>query len=255
MYLLEDLESIKLTQKKKDDSVSEFVFEPLLPGYGMTVGHALRRVILTSLEGSAISYVRIEGVDHEFSTIKGVKEDAVEIILNLKNIRVRSNSTESVVVKLDAKGPGQVTVADFKDSADIEFADKNHHIATLDKGAKLSMEVTIERGSGYVPTEAKDTKALPIGTIAIDSVFTPIKKVHYEVQKTRVGGQTDYDKLVMELTTDGTVAPEEALADAAQILIDHFNVVKESAEQLKGTKAETKEKNTKKAKKTTRKAE
>ncbi len=229
---LEGLEQIKITQEPISDQEARFVIEPLLPGYGMTIGHALRRVILNSLRGAAVSYVKIEGADHEFATLKGMKEDVVDLILNLKTLRVRSESDEPVVIKLSKKGAGKVTASDFDANSEVEIVDKDHYLTTLDKDGKLSMEVTIEKGRGYLATEQKTGEKLPLGTIAVDSIFSPIKKVHYEVANTRVGGQTDYDKLTLELTTDGTVSPAEAFEYASQILVDHFSITKEAVGQL-----------------------
>lgn len=233
MEILARLENINVTYNPKSDGLGEFIIEPLLPGYGMTVGNALRRVILTSLEGAAISYIKIDGVNHEFSTLKGMKEDVVELILNLKSLRLRLEGSEPVTLKIDKKGPTTITAADFSKNADVTIVDPNHYLATLDKQSRLSMEATIEKGRGYVTTETKNTENLPLGTITIDSIFTPIKKVHYEVQKTRVGGQTDYDRLIMELTTDSSVTPLEAMEKATGILIDHFHLINNATLELK----------------------
>lgn len=230
MYTLPETERMTITEQPESDRVSTFVIEPLSPGYGMTVGHSLRRVLLTSLEGAAVAYVKIQGVDHEFSTVKGMREDVVDLILNLKTLRVRSESDAPVVLKLEKKGAGTVTAADFAPNADVAIADPEHYLATLDKDGKLSMEVTIEKGQGYLPTEKKDREKLPIGTIAVDSIFTPIKRVHYDVEHTRVGDRTDFDKLSIELTTDGTVTPAEAMVHASQILTEHFTIVRDAAQ-------------------------
>lgn len=237
MKTLEGLDQIKISEQITSDRESKFVIEPLLPGYGMTIGHALRRVILNSLRGAAVSYVKIDGATHEFTTIKGMKEDVVDLILNLKTMRVRSESDEPVTIKLNKKGPGKITAGDFDANAQIEIADKDHYLTTLDKDGKLNMEVTIEKGRGYVTTEQKSEVKLPIGTIAVDSIFSPIKKVHYEVTNTRVGGQTDYDKLIIELTTDGTVKASEAMEHASAILVDHFSIVRQAVSELKPVKA------------------
>ncbi len=231
MYTLPDTERVTITETAQSDRVSTYVIEPLSPGYGMTVGHSLRRVLLTSLEGAAVSYVKITGVDHEFSTLKGMREDVMDLIINLKGMRIRSESAEPVTLKLSKKGPGKVVAGDFAAHADITLADPDHELATLEKDGKLDMEVTVERGRGYVTTDRKQQDKLPIGTIAVDSVYTPIKKVHYDVEHTRVGGQTDYDKLTLELTTDGTVSPAEAMQHAAKILVEHFQLVGEAAAQ------------------------
>lgn len=231
MYILPDTERMTITETPISERISSFVLEPLAPGYGMTIGHSLRRVLLTSLEGAAVSYVKITGADHEFTTLKGMKEDIVELILNLKSLRVRSESSEPVVIHLDKKGPGVVTASDFTPNSDITISDPDHHLATLDKNGKLVMDVTIDRGRGYVPTERKMSgDKLPLGTIAVDSIFSPIKRVHYEVEHTRVGGQTDFDKLTLELTTDGTITPADAMGRASQILVEHFGIVRDAAQ-------------------------
>ncbi|MBI4185569.1 DNA-directed RNA polymerase subunit alpha [Candidatus Berkelbacteria bacterium] len=254
-YTLPDTDRLTITEARESDRISTFVIEPLSPGYGMTVGHSLRRVLLTSLEGAAISAVSIEGVDHEFTTVKGMHEDVVELILNLKAMRVRSEATEPVTLKLSTKGPRVVTAADFAPTADVSVADPDHHLATLGKDGKLVMEVTIEKGRGYVPVERKARETAPIGTIAVDSVFSPIKRVHYEVEHTRVGGKTDFDKLTLELVTDGTVTPAEAMNHAATILVEHFSLVGQAAQAAisQATSAVKKPAKTKKAstKKTT----
>lgn len=257
MYTLPETERVTITEKPSSDRVSTFVIEPLSPGYGMTVGHSLRRVLLTSLEGAAVSFVKIEGVDHEFTTLKGMREDVVELILNLKAMRVRSESAEPVTIHLEKKGAGEVTAGDFDAHADVTIADPDHHLATLAKDGKLVMDITIEKGRGYVPVERKATDSKAIGVIAVDSVFTPIKKVHYDVEHTRVGGQTDFDKLSLELTTDGTITPAEAMAHGAKILVEHFSLVEQAAGQaasLNAADAEAKPKK-KAAKKTTKKTD
>lgn len=252
MYTLPDTERVTITEHKDSDRVSTFTIEPLSPGYGMTIGHSLRRVLLTSLEGAAVSSVKIEGVDHEFTTLKGMQEDVVELILNLKALRVRSDSDEAVSLHLSKKGPGVVTAADFEPNALVTIADPDHHLATLAKDGKLVMDITIEKGRGYVPVERKRRDGSTIGTIAIDSVFTPIKRVHYEVEHTRVGGKTDYDKLILELTTDGTVTPAEAMNHASKILVEHFQLVQQASESaIAAAVPAVKEK---KAKKTSKKA-
>jgi DNA-directed RNA polymerase subunit alpha len=249
MYTLPDTERVAITETINSDRVSTFTIEPLSPGYGMTLGHSLRRVLLTSLEGAAVSYVKIEGVDHEFTTLKGMREDVVELILNLKAMRLRSESSEPITIHLNKKGPGVVTAGDLDPQADISVADPDHHLATLAKEGKISMDISIEKGRGYLPVERKPRDTHSIGTIGVDSVFTPIKKVHYDVEHTRVGGKTDFDKLIMELTTDGTVTPAEAMAHATQILIEHFSLVNQAATSAIASASET----PKKAKKATAK--
>lgn len=228
MSILSNTELLKVSYKQgKELFAGQFVLEPLLPGYGLTIGHALRRVLLSSLGGAAITSVRIDGVTHEFSTLPGLKEDIVEIILNLKSLRLRLEGDEPATLRLEKKGPGEVKAKDFQKNAVVKIVDENHHIATLDKNGKLVMEVSIKKGHGYEPVENRTEEKLPLGTIAIDSIFTPIKKIHYEVENTRVGGMTNYDKLTLEITTDGSITPTEAFSCANQILIEHFNLISE----------------------------
>jgi DNA-directed RNA polymerase subunit alpha len=174
-----------------------------------------------------VSYVRIDGVTHEFTTIKGMTEDVVDLIINLKSLRVRLTDpqAESATVRLQVKGPKQVTAADFAPSSEIEFADPSHVLATLGPDGKLGIEVVIERGRGYVPAERKPTDQRPLGTIAVDSIFTPIKKLHYQVDHTRVGGMTNFDKLTIQITTDGTLHPRDALAQATTMLAEHLATI------------------------------
>lgn len=218
---------LKITEITDAPNVATFILEPLSPGFGMTIGNSLRRILLSSLEGAAVSYVRIDGVTHEFATVKGMKEDVVDLIINLKSLRVRlaDPTAMQATVKLQAKGPTTVTAADFIPSTEVEFADPSHHLATLADGGKLSIELTIERGRGYVPAEQKPSEHRPLGTIAVDSIFTPIKKLHYSVDHTRVGGQTDFDKLTIQVTTDGTIHPRDAFAQANMMLMEHLQVV------------------------------
>lgn len=218
---------MKVTELSDAPNVATFVVEPLSPGYGMTIGNSLRRILLSSLEGSAVSYVRIDGVTHEFGTVKGMKEDVVDLIINLKSMRVRlvDPTATQATIKLNVKGQKVVTVADFGQSADVEFADPSHHLATLGPDGKLGIELVIERGRGYVPAERKPSENRPLGTIAVDSIFTPIKKLHYQVDNTRVGGMTNFDKLTIQLTTDGTIHPRDALAQANTMLLEHLQIV------------------------------
>ncbi|MBI5135584.1 DNA-directed RNA polymerase subunit alpha [Candidatus Uhrbacteria bacterium] len=200
------------------------VIEPLFPGYGTTLGNALRRVLLNSLPGAAVVAVRIDGVSHEFSTIENVKEDIVEILLNIKQLRFRLHGDEPVTVRLNARGAKTVTAADIEPNAQVEVASSEQVIATLTaKDARLSMEFTIERGRGYVPTETRDTKQkLAIGTIAVDAIFTPVRSVGVHLENVRVGQMTNYDKLQLAVETDGTVSPQEAVEQSLAILIDQF---------------------------------
>jgi DNA-directed RNA polymerase subunit alpha len=206
--------------------LGQFEIEPLDNGFGLTVGNALRRVLLSSLTGAAVTAIRIENVYHEFSTIPGVREDTTELILNLKQVRLKSYTDEPVNVRLDATGPGVVTAGDIQVPPEIEIVNPELAIATLDSAeAKLDLLLTIEKGHGYMTAEGRDSTT--IGVIPIDAVFTPIRRVNYRVEKTRVGARTDYDKLMLEIQTDGTIGPKEALAQASQILIDHFSIFAE----------------------------
>ena len=227
-YILPEtnLLQIKTMEKLGNDGI--FVIEPLSPGYGVTLANAMRRVLLSSLEGAAITSVKIEGATHEFTTVPGVKEDVVEIILNLKTLRFKLHQDEPAVLKLSVKGPKTVTAADFSANSACEIVNKDVFIATLDKTSKLEMEITIEKGRGYVPVERRAEEKMPLGTIAIDSIFTPVKKVHYEVENTRVGGMTNFDKITLEVATDGSLDPEEALNRAAGILVEHFSLIQQA---------------------------
>jgi DNA-directed RNA polymerase subunit alpha len=204
------------------DELGQFEIEPLTSGFGLTVGNALRRVLLSSLTGAAITAIRVENVYHEFSTIPGVREDTTELILNLKQVRVRSYVDEAVNVRLESSGPGLVTAGDIQVPPEIEIVNPETPIATLDgPDARLDILLTIEKGQGYLTADGREP--LELGAIPIDAVFTPIRRVNYRVEKTRVGARTDYDKLLLEIQTDGSIKPREALAEAAQILIDHFD--------------------------------
>lgn len=245
-YILPDTNLVQIKTMEKLGDSGHFVIEPLSPGYGLTLGNSLRRVLLSSLEGAAITTVKIEGITHEFSTIPGVKEDAVEIILNLKTLRFNFLSDEPATLRLSVKGPKEVTAADFEANSVCEIVNKDTFIASVGKGGKFEIEVKVERGRGYVPAERHSEEKLPLGTIAVDSIFTPVKKVHYEVENTRVGGMTNYDKLTVELTTDGSIDPELALATAAGILVEHFSLVQQAfSETVK--EVAVKEKKSKKA--------
>ena len=202
----------------------KFVAEPLERGYGTTLGNALRRILLSSLQGAAITSVRIEGVQHEFSTIVGVVEDTTDIVLNLKEIRLRMHSPEPRTITLEAKGPKRVKASDIKADPMVEILNKDRHVAELSENATLRMEMTVRMGKGYVPAERNLEENAPIGTIPIDAIFSPIKKVNFTVTNARVGQQTDYDRLLLEVWTDGSVLPADAVAYAAKILKDQSTV-------------------------------
>lgn len=197
--------------------------EPLHHGYGTTVGNALRRVMLSSLEGAAVTAVKIKGVQHEFSSIDGVKEDVLEIILNLKLMRMKVHSSEPVVLKLSAKKEGAVTAGDIDANADVEIVNPDLHLATMtDKSQELNMEITVGRGRGFVPTEERESSG-EIGLMAVDAMYSPIVAVGLKVENTRVGEITNYDKVIMNIQTDGTIDPKEAVSQATQVVLNHFN--------------------------------
>lgn len=196
--------------------------EPLERGFGLTLGVALRRVLLSSLQGAAVTGILIEGAQHEFTFIRGVCEDVTDIILNLKSLALRKHGTVKRVLHLQAEGPGPITAALLQPTADVEILDPDVLICTLDKGAKISMEITVESGRGYVPAEQLRRPDSPVGYIPVDALFSPVRKVEYRVENTRVGQKTDYDKLILDVETNGATKPEDAVALAARILQDQF---------------------------------
>jgi DNA-directed RNA polymerase subunit alpha len=236
-YILPDLGLLEVKSTISDEGkTGSFVIEPLLPGYGVTVGNSLRRILLSSLEGYAVKSVKIEGVDHEYSAVKGMKEDIVDLILNLKMARFKLNDVDSVKLELSVKGPKEVTVDDFKKSSDVEIVSPGHFLCSLEKGVKLDMIVEIDKGRGYVPVEKRSEEKLPIGTIMVDSIYTPVKKVKFDVENARVGGMTNYNKLSVEITTDGSIKPQEAFKTSAMILTEHLNVIAEAMDDVKEEK-------------------
>ena len=216
----------------------KFTAEPLERGFGITVGNSLRRILLSSLQGAAITSVKIDGVLHEFSTIPGVKEDATVILLNLKEVRLKLHTEGAKTIRIKADGPKEVKAGDIITGEAVEILKPDHHIATLSRDAKLSVEMLIKTGRGYVPAEKNKEENQAIGAMAIDSIFSPIKKVNYTVTNARVGQITDYDKLTLEVWTDGSIAPEEAVAHAAKILKEQLAIfiTFEEEEEAEGTK-------------------
>lgn len=211
--------------EKKEDNYIKFSTEPLERGFGITIGNSLRRVILSSIMGAAITSVWIDGVDHEFSTIRGVKEDVTEIILNLKKVVLRIDDDKPKTLKIDLKGPKEVTAGDIiVQESNVEIINPAHHIATLSEKAKLYMEMKAKIGRGYVPAELNKDENAPLGTIPIDAAFSPIKRINYSVTPARVGYRTDYDKLTMEIWTNGSVNPRDALAFGAKIIKDQMRI-------------------------------
>lgn len=215
---------IELVEKSEDNTYGKIVVEPLERGYGTTLGNSLRRVLLSSLPGAAVTSIKIEGVQHEFSTIPGVAEDTTEIIMSLKQLAVIMHSDEPKLLRIEAQGEGEVTAKDIIADADVEILNPDLHIATLEKDAKLFMELTLEKGRGYVTADRNKKPNQPIGVIAVDSIFTPVHKVNFNVEHTRVGQRTDYDKLTLEIWTNGAIKPDEAVSAAAKILIEHFSL-------------------------------
>ncbi len=211
----------ELTIENEDDGYARLVAEPLDPGYGTTLGNSLRRILLGSLEGAAITSVRIDQVHHEFSTIDGMQEDCTEFLLNVKEIRLKAVSNRPGTLTLDAEGPGEITAGDLQVPADFEVVNPSLHLATLDgPEARINAEFHAQLKSGYTP--AAEVEGMPIGVIPVDAVFSPVRKVNFHVEKVRVGQATDFDRMVLEVWTDGTVAPVDAVGQAAAILIDQF---------------------------------
>ncbi|MFU0799764.1 MAG: DNA-directed RNA polymerase subunit alpha [Xylanivirga thermophila] len=213
---------IEIVETSPDDTYGKFVVEPLERGFGTTLGNSLRRVLLSSLPGAAVTAVKIDGVLHEFSTIPGVKEDVVEIILNLKELAIKMYTEEPKVITVNAQGPAEITAGDIITDADVEIVNPEHHIASLNEDAKLYMEISVQKGRGYVPSEKNKNPGQPIGIIPVDSIFTPIRRVNFNIEDTRVGQVTDYDKLTLEVWTNGTIKPDEATSLAAKIINEHL---------------------------------
>ncbi|MDR3592180.1 MAG: DNA-directed RNA polymerase subunit alpha [Negativicutes bacterium] len=215
---------IEIVEISDDNRYGKFACEPLERGYGITLGNSLRRILLSSLAGAAVTSVKIDGVLHEFSTIPGVREDVTDIILNLKELYLKLYGDEPRVVRIEAQGEGEVKAGDIVTDPDVEVLNPDLHIATLDASGSLRMEITVERGKGYVPADKNKKPDHVIGVIPIDSIFTPILRVNYSVTDTRVGNVTDYDKLTLEVWTDGSIRPEEAVSKAASVMVQHLKL-------------------------------
>ncbi|MDR1978613.1 MAG: DNA-directed RNA polymerase subunit alpha [Synergistaceae bacterium] len=226
---LEKRPEIKI--EENTSTYGRLTLEPLERGYGMTLGNALRRVLLSSIKGAAIVSVRIEGVLHEFSTVPGVREDVIEILMNLKHVPVRSHSKEVRVLRLELDGPGEVTAKDIQVDSEVEFVDPDAKVCTLEEGAHLSMEIYIEQGTGYLSAERPRPQYLPVDALLADAVFSPVLRVNYEVEAARVGQRTDFERLVLKLWTNGIVTPEAAVCEAAQIIRTYFGHVVADLEQ------------------------
>ena len=207
-----------------DDGYGRFIVEPLERGYGSTLGNSMRRVLLSSLVGVAVTSIRIEDVSHEFSTIPNVVEDVLQIILNIKNLVIRSHSDTPKVIKLEAKGKGEVTAKDIKHDADIEIVNPDHYLATMEAGGKLNIEMVVEKGKGFVPSDRNKKPNQPIGTIPVDSIFTPVKKVNVTIEEVRVGQEINYDRLIIDVWTNKAIKPEDGVKQSAEILSKHINM-------------------------------
>lgn len=215
---------IQCVEMNDDKTYGRFVVEPLERGYGITLGNALRRVLLSSLPGAAVTSVKIDGILHEFSTIPGVYEDTTDLILNLKGLCVKLHTDEERLLMLEADGEGEITGRDLKGSSEVEILNPDHHLVTLDKNGSLHMEVTVEKGRGYNSVEKNKKENMPLGIIPIDSFFSPITKVIFHVEDTRVGQQTDFDKLTLDIWTDGSIYPDEAISKSAKILAEYLKL-------------------------------
>ncbi len=239
---------IECAEMNDSETYGKFVIEPLERGYGITLGNSLRRILLSSLPGVAVTSIRIEGVLHEFSTIPGVIEDVTEIILNVKGLSLKLHSEGPKVIYIDADGEGPVTAADIKADSDVEVLNPSLHIATLNGDSRFFMEMNINKDRGYVPADRNKQPGQPIGIIPIDSIYTPVKKVNYIVENTRVGQVTDYDKLTFEVWTNGTIKPDEAISLGAKILSEHLNLFVDLSEHSRHAEIMVEKDETKKEK-------
>ncbi|KRL63153.1 DNA-directed RNA polymerase subunit alpha [Lactobacillus psittaci] len=219
-----EFEKPNITVVDQEEAYGKFVVEPLERGFGTTLGNSLRRVLLTSIPGTALSYIQIDGVLHEFSTVPGVREDVTKIILNLKKLELKSVADEEKIIELDVEGPATVTAGDLKVDSDVTVLNPDQYICSIAEGGHLHMQLAVKTGRGYVSASENKTEDMPIGVIPVDSLFSPIKKVNYQVESTRVGKRDDYDKLTLEVWTDGSITPSDALSFAAKILVEHFKV-------------------------------
>lgn len=232
----------------EDKSYGRFNIEPLERGYGITLGNSLRRVLLSSLPGAAVTSIKIDGVLHEFSHVKGVVEDVTEIILNVKELAVKLHSDGPKIIYIDAEGEGNVTSSDIKTDSDVEIINKDLHIATLNGEGRFYMEMVVNRGRGYISGDKNKISGQPIGIIPIDSIYTPVTKVNYLVENTRVGQDTDFDKLILEIKTKGTIQPDEAISLGAKILSEHLSLFIDLSEQAKHTEVMVEKEENKKEK-------
>ena len=239
---------IECVEMAEDYSYGRFVIEPLERGYGITLGNSLRRILLSSLPGASVVSIKIDGVLHEFSTIPGVVEDVTEIILNIKELAIKVHSEGQKVIYIDYEGDGDIKAGDIKTDADVEVLNPELHIATLSGNHRLYMELMVDTGRGYVPAEKNKHSNQPIGIIPIDSIYTPVKKVNYTVENTRVGQVTDYDKLTIELWTNGSIKPDEAISLGAKVLSEHLNLFINLTDHARNTEIMVEKEETKKEK-------
>ena len=249
-------EAVKIKKNSENDTQGAFEIEGLYTGYGLTIGNALRRVLLSSIPGAAITKIKIKGVGHEFTTLPNVIEDIVEIGMNLKKVRFRLHTNETQVLTLKKKGEGKITAADIKLNSEIEVINPDAHIATLtSKGAEFDMELTVEKGLGYVPVDVRSGEKLPIGVVALDAIFSPVVKVNFSVENMRVGERTDYHRIKLFIETDGSITPSAVLRKASRILQDHFMKISEiEVKEAESIVAKAAKKKATKAKKTAKKA-
>lgn len=219
-----EFEKPNITKIDENKDYGKFVVEPLERGYGTTLGNSLRRVLLASLPGAAVTSINIEGVLHEFDTVPGVREDVMQIILNVKGIAVKSYVQDEKIIELDVEGPAEVTAGDILTDSDIEIVNPDHYLFTIGEGASLKATLTVNSGRGYVPADQNKKDDAPVGTLAVDSIYTPVTKVNYQVEPARVGSNDGFDKLTLEILTNGTIIPEDALGLSARILTEHLNL-------------------------------
>ena len=230
-----EFEKPNITKIDENSDYGMFVVEPLERGYGTTLGNSLRRVLLASLPGAAVTSINIDGVLHEFDTVPGVREDVMQIILNVKGIAVKSLVQDEKMIELDVKGPAVITAGDILTDSDIEIVNPDHYLFTIGEGASFKARMTVRTGRGYVPADENKMDNAPVGTLAVDAIYTPVKKVNYQVEPARVGSNDGFDKLTLEIMTNGTIIPEDALGLSARILNEHLNLFTDLTEVAKAT--------------------
>ena len=230
-----EFEKPNITKIDENKDYGKFVIEPLERGYGTTLGNSLRRVLLASLPGAAVTSINIEGVLHEFDTVPGVREDVMQIILNIKGIAVKSYVKDEKIIELDVQGPAEITAGDILTDSDIEIVNPDHYLFTISEGSSLKATMTVNSGRGYVPADENKKDNAPVGTLAVDSIYTPVTKVNYQVEPARVGSNDGFDKLTLEILTNGTIIPEDALGLSARILTEHLDLFTNLTEIAKST--------------------